>query len=155
MYAFNAWYYSYSPATAGYISTHESVKTAMKYALYPLIGILHVSSATYSTLAFGPEFAVLVSGIVASSLIGIAYLALPFSGVLWLFRGKVNGNMRKTAAKSLAGLFIALMAAFVISEILTIAPLMMIVSAAIILTGLAVGSLLPALTLVEHVKSRR
>ena len=155
MYVFNAWYYSYSPAVANYISTHEGVRTAMKYVLYPLVGILHLSSATYSLLGFGPELAALVAGIVASSLIGVAYLALPFSGILWLFRRKIHGSTRKTTAKWLTGVFSALIVAFVISEFLAVGPVMMVVSAAIILTALTIGSLLPALTIVQYAKIRR
>lgn len=155
MYAFNAWYYSYSPTVANYISAHESVRTAMRYVLYPLIGILHLSSTTFSLVAFGPELAALVSGIVASSLIGIVYLALPFSGILWLFRRKLHASTRKRSAKWLAGLFTALVGAFVISELLAIGPVMMMISAAIMLTALTIGSLLPALAIVQFAKSRR
>jgi hypothetical protein len=88
-------------------------------------------------------------------LIGVAYLALPFSGILWLFRRKIHGSTRKTTAKWLTGVFSALIVAFVLSEFLAVGHVMMVVSAAIILTALTIGSLLPALTIVEYAKSRR
>jgi len=48
----------------------------MKNFLYPLIGILYLTVITYSLFSFNPEFAVLVSGLIASSLIGIVYFAI-------------------------------------------------------------------------------
>lgn len=42
--------------------------------LYPLIGTLRVSSAVHSVLAYCPEVAVAVSGLVASIMIGLIYL---------------------------------------------------------------------------------
>ena len=74
---FNAWYYSFSPAVAQYEYSHETTRTVMKEVLYPLIGILHVSSDSYAALAFQPELAALTAGIVASFLIGLAYVGLP------------------------------------------------------------------------------
>ncbi|MFQ6086387.1 MAG: hypothetical protein ACE5OY_09070, partial [Candidatus Bathyarchaeia archaeon] len=51
-------------------------KTVMRVALYPLIGILHLSRVAYSLFAFSPELGVVVAGFVASALIGAMYVAL-------------------------------------------------------------------------------
>jgi M6 family metalloprotease-like protein len=75
MTAFNMWYYSFSPQVADLIASHDPARGPIRVALYPLIGILQLSSATYSALTFSPEFAVVVAGIVASALIGIVYLS--------------------------------------------------------------------------------
>lgn len=155
MTAFNAWYYSYSPGVANYISTHEAARTGMKYLLYPLMGILHVSSATFSALNIAPEFAALVAGLVASSLIGVVYLALPLTGTLWLFRSRLSRTVRRTTAKWLSGLLVTLVVAFAVSEFVALAPVMVLVSAGIMLTALAMGSLLPALTLVQYTRRGR
>jgi len=40
MSAFNAWYYSFSPGVAQFISHHALLRTVVRGALYPLIGIL-------------------------------------------------------------------------------------------------------------------
>lgn len=53
----------------------------MKGVLYPLIGILYLTSNLFSTLSVYPELAALVSGVLASSLIGAFYLGLPL-GIL-------------------------------------------------------------------------
>ena len=74
MTVFNAWYYSFSPEVASTIAAKNALRGIMKILLYPLIGLLHISATTYSLLSFNQEFAIVVSGLVASSLIGIIYI---------------------------------------------------------------------------------
>jgi hypothetical protein len=74
MNVFNSWYYSFSPQVANFIVLHDSMRNPLRFVLYPLLGILELSSATYSTLSFAPEFAITVAGILASALIGLVYL---------------------------------------------------------------------------------
>jgi hypothetical protein len=76
MNVFNAWYYSFSPKVASAIEVNDALRGLMKNFLYPLIGILYLTIITYSLFSFNPEFAVLVSGLIASSLIGIVYFAI-------------------------------------------------------------------------------
>jgi peptide/nickel transport system substrate-binding protein len=155
MTAFNAWYYSFSPTVANYISTHETARTGMKYALYPLMGILHASSTTFSALSIAPELAAIVAGMVASSLIGIVYLALPLTGILWVFRRRLSRTAMRTAAKWLSGTLAMLVVAFALSEFVAMAPIAMLLSVGIMLTALTMGSLLPALTIVRFGKRGR
>jgi hypothetical protein len=75
MQAFNAFYYSFSPQVASFISYNEAVRWYMKVILYPLIGILFFSSKVFQILSFNEEFAVTTSGIVAALGIGFVYLA--------------------------------------------------------------------------------
>jgi hypothetical protein len=44
MLAFNAWYYSFSPYVANYLNTHWVERTIMKGVLYPLVGMLYLTS---------------------------------------------------------------------------------------------------------------
>jgi hypothetical protein len=155
MTAFNAWYYSFSPTVANYISTHETARTGMKYALYPLMGILHASSTTFSALSIAPELAAIVAGMVASSLIGIVYLALPLTGILWVFRRRLSRTAMRTAAKWLSGTLAMLVVAFALSEFVAMAPIAMLLSVGIMLTALTTGGLLPALTIVRFGKRGR
>jgi len=74
MKVFNAWYYSFSPQVASWIAGNPSAREPFKMLLMPLLGILHLSEISYSTVAFAPEIAVILAGIVASSLIGVVYL---------------------------------------------------------------------------------
>jgi hypothetical protein len=75
MQAFNAFYYSFSPQVASFISSNGVVRSSMKVALYPLIGILFFSSKVFQTLSFSEELAVTISGITAALGMGFVYLA--------------------------------------------------------------------------------
>ncbi|MGB9021900.1 MAG: CFI-box-CTERM domain-containing protein [Candidatus Bathyarchaeia archaeon] len=77
MEVFNAWYYSFSPSVAGFIAGNDPLRAPIRVLLYPLLGILGVSSLAYSLLSGVPEFAIVVAGLAASSLIGLVYLTLP------------------------------------------------------------------------------
>ena len=72
--AFNAFYYSFSPTVASVITQHPLLQETVKVLLYPLVGVLRTASAGFSILGFAPEFAAIVSGLIASALIGVAYL---------------------------------------------------------------------------------
>jgi hypothetical protein len=71
---FNAWYYSFSPEVASAIAANEALRSLMKILLYPLIGILHIAASVNTLFSFNHELAVITSGLVASSMIGIVYL---------------------------------------------------------------------------------
>lgn len=154
MEVFNGWYYSFSPAVAQYEYSHATTRAMVKLALYPLMGILHLSSSTYAFVGFEPEAAALVAGLIASSLIGLAYLALPLTGVFWVKGKRINARTRRRVAKWMAIVFAALIAGFVVSELMAIAVVMMVASAGLVLTALLAGSVLPAFKLVESVKRR-
>lgn len=81
MTAFNAWYYSFSPAVANFIDDHPSTKPPMRILLTPLLGILNLSRISFFTLALYPDISVIVVGLIASTLIGIVY-AFPLLFVL-------------------------------------------------------------------------
>jgi len=65
----------------------------MRGVLYPLVGILKLSSLTFSAASGVPEIAAFLSGMIASSLIGAFYLGLPMS----IVRAKIS---RLRASKS-------------------------------------------------------
>ena len=138
MVVFNAWYYSFSPGVANYISSHSAERTVMKGVLYPLVGILYLTSNLYSATASFPELAVLLSGLIASSLIGAFYLGLPLS----LIRSRVR-RLRQLAAmeRYLAFTLLGGITALVIGEALTSSTILMISSATIVLSTLLLAAL--------------
>lgn len=73
MIAFNAWYYSFSPAVAEFINDHPATKAPMRAVLTPLLGILTLAQMSSSAVSFNPEISVVVSGLVAGTLIGAVY----------------------------------------------------------------------------------
>jgi hypothetical protein len=76
MILFNAWYYSFSPRLASNLASQPAQRTLLRYGLYPLLGILHLSYYAYLLIyPLNNEIAALTSGIVVASLIGLVYLA--------------------------------------------------------------------------------
>ncbi len=142
MVAFNAWYYSFSPYIANYISTHWVERTIMKGVLYPLIGMLYLTSNLYSTTATYPELAALLSGLLASSLIGAFYVGLPLS----LLRAKVrrlrNAKAQTLAWKLLSASLLSGIVALLLGEILTSPVILMVSSATVILSTLLLSATL-------------
>jgi len=135
MVAFNAWYYSFSPTVAGYLYTHPAERMIMKGVLYPLIGILKLSSLTFSATSAFPELAALLSGLVASSLIGGFYLGLPLSLVRAKIRRLQAGKAQVVLEKSLAAILLVGLAALVVGEILA-APAVLLTSSVIIVLSM-------------------
>lgn len=73
--AFDAFYYSWSTPVAMFIEANSYLKPIVKAAIYPLLGILHVttfiSDPLFSVL---PEAGSVAAGTIASTLIGAVYL---------------------------------------------------------------------------------
>ena len=99
MIAFNAWYYSFSPTVAQSITQHPTFQYAMRFALYPLIEILRFGALPFSILPAHLELAGIVSGLIISSLVGAAYLALPLT-VLFGYTPKLRRNAEECSKDS-------------------------------------------------------
>ena len=141
MSVFNSWYYSFSPAVARYESGNPAARNIARILLSPMIVILQLSSLTYSTLASQPEVAILAAGILASSLIGLTYLALPLSGVFLLCRNRLNSRRKRRVTKSILLLMLSLLVAYCLSELFALSAVMMFVSTGIVLMFLLAGGL--------------
>ena len=73
--AFNAWYYSWAPSIARVESVSSTLRAVVRVVIMPLLGALFVSASIFGWLRpISPELGVLISGIVASALIGFMYL---------------------------------------------------------------------------------
>jgi peptide/nickel transport system substrate-binding protein len=141
MKVFNLIYYSFSPQVAEAISANENLRTAMRYLLYPLIGILWVSQQIYSALAFGPEGAVVVAGVFTGGMIGLLY-TLPFYG----FSLAVSRAFRRRLTAKHVTLSLVLLATastlIVVSEVTRFSLLMQLSTSLLALTAAA----LPGIT---------
>ncbi len=85
--AFDAFYYSWSTPAAKFIQGNEVMKAFTKLLIYPLIGGLQLTAyAVMPWFAIAPEFAAVVAGFIASSLIGIIYFFIPALGVRYAIR---------------------------------------------------------------------
>ena len=143
MTAFNAWYYSFSPAVAQYERQTPAARNIAKVVLYPLMGILRLSESTFVAFGSASEVGALAAGLLAGALLGITYLALPLFCILWSFRRRIPAKARTRFVNTTICVFAMLLIGFVISEILALPVIMMISSAGLVLTALMVGSLLP------------
>ena len=133
MQVFNAWYYSFSPSVAQFIANNDPIRAPMRVLLYPLLGVLGVSAFTYSLLSGTPELAVVVAGLVASSLIGLVYLTLPALAAFSTFAKRRKIRITSIARVSLAVLAVAL-ALLAIGEVAGSFLLLAVASSAIVLT---------------------
>lgn len=85
--AFNSFYYSFSPAVASVVAGNPALSQMIRLLLYPLMGVLHVSSVISQMLSFSPELSVVISGLLAAALIGAVYLT-PFLAVMKMRTGR-------------------------------------------------------------------
>jgi len=70
---FYAWYYSFSPSVAAFISTDTSLMAVTRGVLYPLFGIMQLGIAADTALSFNSELGTIVTIIMLSSMIGLVY----------------------------------------------------------------------------------
>jgi hypothetical protein len=136
MIAFNAWYYSFSPYVASYLNGHLIERTVMKGVLYPLIGILWLSSTTFTTFEAYPEVAVLLSGLQASLLMGAIYVGLPFAIIQSRVRRLRDSRRQRLLQAMLTIVLLSGLAGLGIGELLLIKPLLILSTATIILSAL-------------------
>jgi len=141
MIAFNAWYYSFSPNVASYLNSHGVERTIMKSVLYPLIGILFVSSHVFSATSAFPEFAAILSGLLASSLIGAFYVGLPLSLIRTKIRRLRSWEMQRVLEKILGASLLIGLAGMLLGEFLTYTPLMIVSTSATVLASLFLAAL--------------
>ena len=151
MIAFNTWYYSFSPTVAGYIATHSAERAAMKVMLYPLVGILYLTSNVFSATSAYPEIAVLLSGLLASTMIGAFYLGLPLS----LVRTKIRRlRTSATVEKYLGIALLGGLTAFTVGEMLGSTALLMISSATIVLSTMILAAAITSGRVTKRLQTR-
>jgi len=141
MKTFNAWYYSFSPYLAEFISENPTLRSITKAILYPLIGILHLTAAVYSAFSFAPELGVIVSGVMASALIGLVYFA-PLAGCLLLPSKRLRGRLMRIRGEVIALPWIACLFSASIALLAASSLGMMISTAALVLTSIAATSII-------------
>jgi len=90
MKAFDAFYYSFSPRVASILEESPPFATVVRLLIYPLVVSLHVASGAFNALGFASELAVIGSGMIASTLVGVLYLT-PLGLVLKVRLGRKKG----------------------------------------------------------------
>jgi hypothetical protein len=136
MIAFNSLYYGFSPTVASYLQEHWVERTAMKVVLYPLIGILWLTSATFNELGSYPEVAALTSGLLASSLIGAVYIGLPLASLEAKIPRLIDPRKQKMVLVRLIMMLIASLLTLGLGELFLIVPLLILSTATIVLSSI-------------------
>ena len=136
MIVFNAWYYSFSPPIANHIANSWAEKAVVRASLYPLIGILALSSAIFAATGAFPELAVLISGIVATSLLGVVYLGLPLALLRARARRLRPGARSAALERSISLLLLCGIGAVAVGELLGSPVILMIASVVTVLSSL-------------------
>jgi hypothetical protein len=141
MRVFNAFYYSFSPGVASFIASHSTIRAGMKIALYPLIGILYLSSLVFAITSFNAELAVSMAGVLASLGIGAVYLG-PILAILSRFF-KSPLSSRYFIAIRLSLIFgISSLLGLLLAELDHLTVLMEITTVGLVLSCIALGGLL-------------
>jgi uncharacterized membrane protein len=149
MIAFNAWYYSFSPAVAQSITQHPAAQAAMRAILYPLMIILRVGAMPFS-LPVNRELAALASELVICLLIGVAYLALPLT--LLARYGFRRRTIPKTIERVVGCTLILAVVGIAFAELLTSSPLMIFATTSTALSTLLLSAVAPARRLLLHLR---
>ena len=140
MVAFNAFYYSFSPTVAQFIREHQTARTVMKFALYPLMGILRIGAAVFNLFPMNHEAGAVASGLLVSSLIGLVYLTGPLTVVL-VYSPRSRRIARRSQVPTVAVLFSAIAAVAFITFLGAPAVVTMAATSTIVLAGLTASAL--------------
>lgn len=150
MTVFNAWYYSYSPEAASVIAANNALRGIMKILLYPLIGILCITATMFSLLSFDREFAVVVSGLFASSIIGFIYIG-PIAVIIHIIKKvKVHPAIFRTGLL----IWVISVGGIIVAEITRWSSVMMLSTATFVLFTMGLAILSSAKYFARHIQSR-
>ena len=147
MTAFNAFYYSWSPCVARAEYENPMLRSLIRSSIYPLLFILDLSKSVAKPFSVIPELAALISGLAASSLIGLIYLAPPILIIWLILRLKGRKAVLRLTYPAMA-LALGLMF-FTIAELFESSTMMMISSSIIVLSSIALAATLPTRILQE------
>jgi hypothetical protein len=135
MSVFNTWYYSFSPSVAEYERQAPWLQGTVRVLVYPLLGILAISSSVYDSLAFSSELGIVSAGVAASSLVGLIYFA-PLAAALGIANRKRRWDMSK-AGLVLACCWAAGVAAIALAEVAGMQTVMMFGTSLLVLSAIS------------------
>jgi hypothetical protein len=103
--------------------------------IYPLLGILAISTSVYDSLDFSGELGIVAAGMTASSLVGMLYFA-PLGAAIGIAGRKRQWNM-SGAGIVLACAWAASVAAIAIAEIAAMQAVMMFGTSLLVLSAIS------------------
>ncbi|MGB9022913.1 MAG: CFI-box-CTERM domain-containing protein [Candidatus Bathyarchaeia archaeon] len=152
--AFNAVYYLFSPTVAQFIREHQTVRTSVKFVLYPVMGILGIGASVFDLFPMNHEAGAIASGLLVSSLIGVVYLAGPLTVVL-TYSSRTRRIAKRAQVPIVIVLLSALAAAVFITALGAPAIVTIVATSAIVLSSLAASALFASQAIVNTLDMRR
>jgi hypothetical protein len=137
MTVFNGFYYSFSPSVASTISGNENLRSILKVTLYPLMGVLQLSSTVFSLFSFYPELGVLLAGLAASMLIAVVYI-LPWVLLLYLL---VKFKLPVRSIRWMGLIWVGSLMSIVLAEATSSSLLMMVSAGTCVLTTMCLTTM--------------
>jgi hypothetical protein len=120
--------------------------------IYPLIGILRLSTYTYSAFGFSRELAVTIAGLLVSSLIGLTY-GSPWVTVVMLYsKRKSPFNLRLKNLEPYVCVWILTIALIGTAETLLSPALMIVSTVGCVLLTLGLSATLPGILVVRKLR---
>jgi hypothetical protein len=150
MIAFNAWYYSFSPVLAQSITTQPTLQQTMRVVLFPLITILRIGATPFSLLPPHSEFAAVLSGLLITSMIGVAYISLPLTALSWF--GLKRRSISKRSQTVLAVVLALSLAGIAMADIARLGPLMIVATVGTALSTLFLCALVVSSKLLQIIE---
>ncbi|HEU4605451.1 MAG TPA: CFI-box-CTERM domain-containing protein [Nitrososphaera sp.] len=135
MNVFNGWYYSFSPSVADYERQAPWLQSTVRTMIYPLLGILSLSTSVYDSLGFNSELGIVAAGTTASSLVGLLYFA-PLGAALGIASRKRQWNMSR-AGLVLACSWAASITAIALAEVTAAEAVMMFGTSLLVLSAIS------------------
>ncbi|HXG07874.1 MAG TPA: CFI-box-CTERM domain-containing protein [Nitrososphaera sp.] len=136
MNVFNAWYYSFSPTIAEYERQNSWLQSTVKVLIYPLLGILTISTHVYDAITFNDELGIVVAGITASLLIGLVYLA-PLGAAIGISARRNNRWTMSTASVVIAFAWVLSMVTIVVAQVTSAEVIMMTGASLLVLIAIS------------------
>ena len=140
MKAFDAFYYSWSPYMAQAEYGNPTLRTLVKLSIYPLIYSLELSRIAAQPFSTAPELAVLISGVIASFLIGFIYISPISAAAALLWRSKL-GRFPSLKSRSMILALLLSLTSFMVAEVVSSTTLIMIASALTVISCMAMGAI--------------
>ena len=140
MKAFNAFYYSWSPYVAQAEYENPTLRSLVRLSIYPLIYSLEFSRIVAQPFSTAPELAVLISGVVASFLIGFIYISPISVAAALLWRSKFRRFPSLKSRSIILALSLSL-TSLMVAEVVSSTALMMVASALTVISCMAMGAI--------------
>ena len=143
--AFDAFYYSWSPPVAQYISSHPWLKPPVRFLLYPLLtSLLLASYVSIPLVSLNAELGVYVAGTITSILIGILYFTPLLLLGMYIAGRKGRLEVDYRVYRVVVALPIMLLVMAGVVQILRVDSALTIVTSAYVLSVIAISSLVAA-----------